>query len=195
MRSVGGEVTVDEVERMAGRWWVYLLIGIGWIVFGFLILTFELTTVWGVAVFVGIGLIAGGVAELSAARVVPRSRWAHTVFGVASIVAGVVALVWPGATFLVLAAIVAWYLMVNGVVDIALGFLARRVDDLWWLAVLVGAAQLVVGLWAVGYAERSIALLVVWVAAAAIGRGLSGLLLGFALREAGELRHLDVAVG
>ena len=192
MSGITGEGVLDEVEEAARHWWLYLVTGIAWILFGFLVLSFDLRTVWGVAVFFAIGLIAGGVAELAAASVVPSWRWLHVLLGVASIGAGIVALAWPGATFVVLAAIIGWYLMLNGVMDIGVALLSRDVDDLWLMSLVLGVAQLLIGFWAIGYAERSLVLLAVWVAAAAIGRGLSGVLLAFGLHQAGRsLRRLD----
>ena len=184
MSEMTGREILDDAEGMASRWWLYLITGIAWIFFGFLILSFDMTTVWGVAVFAAVGLLMGGSAELAVASVVPSWRWVHVLLGVAAIVAGIVALVWPGSTFLVLAAIVAWYLVFNGVLDVVVAFMVREVDDLWWLTLIVGIAQVMVGFWAIGYAERSIVLLVVWVAAAALGRGLSSLFMAFGLHRA-----------
>jgi uncharacterized membrane protein HdeD (DUF308 family) len=187
---------LDEVEHVAGRWWIYLVSGVAWIVFAFMLLSFDLTTVWGVAVFAAAGLLAGGAVELVAASMVSSWRWVHVAVGVVSIAAGIMALVWPGTTFLVLAAIVGWYLMANGVLDIMVAFLAREVDDLWLFTLLIGVAQVLIGFWAVGYAERSIVLLVVWVAAAALGRGMSSLFLAFGLHRAGRsLTDLRAAAG
>jgi uncharacterized membrane protein HdeD (DUF308 family) len=184
MSDTTGRGVLDDAERLAGRWWLFLFSGMAWIFFAFLLLSFDMTTVWGVAVFAAVGFILGGVLELTIASAVPSWRWVHLLLGVASIGAGIVALVWPGSTFLVLAAIVGWYLMINGVVDTVVAFMARDVDDLWWLSLIVGIAQVLIGFWAIGYAERSIVLLVVWVAAAALARGLSSIFLAFGLHQA-----------
>lgn len=197
--TTSSTTTLDDAGRaglqeVTGKWWVYLVSGVAWIFFAFLLLSFDLTTVWGVAVFAAVGLLAGGVIELALAQVVDSWRWVHILLGVGSIAAGLTALVWPGTTFLVLAAIIGWYLMANGVLDIVVAFLSRGVDDLWTLTLVVGIAQVLIGAWAVGYAERSIVLLVVWVAAAALGRGMSSLFLAFGLHRAdhalGGLRPL-----
>lgn len=178
--------SVDEADVVVGPWWLHLVIGIAWIFFAFLLLSFDMATVWGVAVFAGIALLSGGVFELMVASTVRSWRWVHILLGVAAIAAGIMALVWPGTTFLVLAAIIGWYLMFNGVLDIVVAFMARDEVDLWWLTLLVGIAQVLIGFWAVGYAERSIVLLVVWVAAAALGRGLSSIFLAFGLHGVGR---------
>jgi uncharacterized membrane protein HdeD (DUF308 family) len=178
--------SVDEADVVVGPWWLQLVIGIAWIFFAFLLLSFDMATVWGVAVFAGVALLSGGAFELMVASTVRSWRWVHILLGVAAIAAGIMALVWPGTTFLVLAAIIGWYLMFNGVLDIVVAFLARDVVDLWWLTLLVGIAQVLIGFWAVGYADRSIVLLVVWVAAAALGRGLSSIFLAFGMHRVGR---------
>ena len=179
-----------EARVLTGRWWLFLVSGIAWIFFAFLVLSWDLTTVWAVAVFFGIGFIGGGVMELAMASVVPSWKWLHVLFGVVSIGAGVIALVWPGQTFLVLAAIIGWYVLISGIVDVVTAFVSRDLDDLWWLRLVVGFLQVLIGFWAVGYAGRSIALLVVWVGATALARGISSLFLAFGLHSAGkELRR------
>lgn len=179
-----------EARVLTGRWWLFLVSGIAWIFFAFLVLSWDLTTVWAVAVFFGIGFIGGGVMELAMASVVPSWKWLHVLFGVVSIGAGVIALVWPGQTFLVLAAIIGWYVLISGIIDVVTAFVSRDLDDLWWLRLVVGFLQVLIGFWAVGYAGRSIALLVVWVGATALARGISSLFLAFGLHSAGkELRR------
>ena len=45
---------------------------------------------------------------------------------------------------------------------------------------------MLIGFWAIGYAGRSITLLVVWVGATALGRGISSLFIAFGLHDAGR---------
>ena len=48
---------------------------------------------------------------------------------------------------------------------------------------IVGIVEVLVGFWAIGYSGRSIALLVVWVGAAALARGITDLFLAFQLKK------------
>ncbi len=176
----------EVVAEASKRWWLYLLTGVLWIVFAFIVLSFDFDTVWAVAVFFGIGFIVGGMMELFVAFETPSWRWLHIVFGIIAIIAGFIALAWPGQTFLVLAAIIGWYVLFAGIMDIVVSFATRDINDLWWLQLLLGIAQVLIGFWAVGYAERSIVLLVVWVGASALARGISSIFLGFGLHSAGK---------
>jgi uncharacterized membrane protein HdeD (DUF308 family) len=173
------------------RWWLYLLTGVLWIVYAFIVLSASVDTVWAVTILFAVGFIAGGFVELAVASVAESWRWLHAVFGVLSVVAGIVALVWPGETFLILAAIVGWYLMFDGMVNLATAIITRDVNDAWWLGLVLGIAQILVGFWAVGYTGRSIALLIIWVAAAALARGISDIIAGLMLHGSDrELRNL-----
>ena len=78
-------------------------------------------------------------------------RWLHVAFGIIAIIAGVAALVWPGQTFLVLAAIIGWYVLFAGIFDIAASFAIQDEVDLWWLQLILGIAQVLIGFWAIGY--------------------------------------------
>jgi uncharacterized membrane protein HdeD (DUF308 family) len=177
----------EEVLEDSRGWWMFLLTGILWIIFGFIVLSFDdFETVWAVAVFFGIGFIVGGILELAVASRVPGWKWLHILFGIIAIVAGILALIWPGQTFLVLAAIIGWYVLFSGIMDIITAFVTKDENDLWWLQLLLGIAQVLIGFWAVGYAGRSIALLVIWVGASALARGISDIFIGFGLHSAGK---------
>ena len=178
--------TTDDLVAVSRHWWLYLVAGIAWLVFAFVVLSFDITTVWAVAVFFGIMLIAGGVGEFMVAAVSESWKWLHVVVGVIAVLGGMIALLWPGQTFLVLAAIVGWFLLFAGIFDIIVAFATKDENDIWWLQLILGIAQILIGFWAIGYAGRSIAVLVIWVGASALARGISDLFLAFGLRKAGK---------
>ena len=189
---VADELTSLEAEA-ARHWWIHIVAGVLWILFGWVVLSFDYTTVWSVAVFVGFGLLAGGVMSIVIGLDAASWRWLHITFGIISILAGLLALLWPGQTFLVLAAIVGWYVMLTGVLDLVVAIATRGENDMWWLQLTLGIAQIVIGFWAIGYAGRSIALLVVWVGAMALARGISALFVGFGLHGADKQLRRQMA--
>ena len=183
------EPNVDELLEVSKGWWLYLVAGVLWIIFGWVVLSFNFDTVWAVAVFFGFGFIIGGVMELFVAFQATGWRWLHIAFGVIAIIAGIVALVWPGQTFLVLAAIIGWYILFAGMMDIVTSIAVKEDNELWWLQLILGIVEVLIGFWAVGYTGRSVALLVIWVGASALARGISSIVLGFGLHSTGkELR-------
>lgn len=183
---------IDDMRETTRQWWLPLVVGIAWIIFGFIVLTPDITTVWAVAVFAGIGFIFGGILELFTSAVVDSWKWLHILFGVIAIIAGIMALVWPGQTFLILAAIIGWYMLFAGVFDIMGAFISKGENELWWLSLILGIIQILLGFWAIGYVGRSVALLVVFVGATALARGISNIFLAFGLRKAGkELKKVE----
>lgn len=175
---------MDAAELVTGAWWIYLIAGIAWLLLAFVVLTVEVATVWTVAILAAVAFIVGGIFELVLAAMVKKWKWVHVTFGVLSIGAGIVAVVWPRQTFLVLAAVLAWYLLLIGIFEIIVSFMTRGEDELWWLRLVIGVIEVLIGFWAVAYIGRAVFLLVVWVAAAALARGLSDLFLAFGLHGA-----------
>ena len=189
MSDVVGASEVDDPAVSLGRevtkrWWLYIVTGLLWFIYAFIVLSASVSTVWAVTLLFSIGFITGGVVELVLAGLAESWKWLHVVFGIISIVAGIVALVWPDRTFIVLAAIAGWFLLFDGIVNVVVAVSTRTINDLWWLGLVLGIAEILIGFWAVGYIGRSIALLVVWVAAAALARGISSLVTGFTLHGA-----------
>jgi hypothetical protein len=60
----------------------------------------------------------------------------------------------------------------------------RREIDVWWVQLIGGIITLALGFWAAGYYGRSAVLLVAWIAAWAIIRGVRDIILAFRVREA-----------
>ncbi len=173
---------VIAAEELASvPWWLFLVSGAAWVIFAFIVLSFDIETVWAIAVLAGITMIATAVNELVVASTVPSWRWAHALLGVLCLGAGIIALAWPEITFLALAALIGWFLLFVGVFDIVTSLVDRQ--DLWWLQLIAGVVQVAVAFWAIGYPDRSIALLVVWVAAGALIRGFTQMFLAFAVRD------------
>jgi uncharacterized membrane protein HdeD (DUF308 family) len=184
-------IVAEDDREITRHWWVFLLTGALWIIFGFIVLSFDITTVYAVAVFLGVGFIVGGVFELGLAGTVEDGRWINITFGIIAIIAGIVALVWPAQTFVVVAAIVAWLVLFAGILDVVVSLSSRHDNDIWWLQLILGGLEIAVGVWAIGYTGRSVALLVIWVGVAALFRGVSHLVMAFGLRGADkQLRQL-----
>jgi uncharacterized membrane protein HdeD (DUF308 family) len=65
---------------------------------------------------------------------------------------------------------------------------ARHEIEVWWLQLIGGIIELALGFWAAGYYGRSAVLLVAWVAAFAIIRGVRDIVTAFRVRE---IQHPD----
>jgi uncharacterized membrane protein HdeD (DUF308 family) len=101
-------------------------------------------------------------------------------------IAVVTAFFQPGGTCVALAAVVSFNLISCGISDIAIGFSLSSVASVSWVSVLTGFLELLLGFWGVGAWGLSATLLVAWVGAAALLRGISNLFASFRLRQHGS---------
>ncbi|HEV8528772.1 MAG TPA: DUF308 domain-containing protein [Actinomycetes bacterium] len=178
-----GRPLARMVERGTSRWWVPLLIGILWLIYAFIVLSFTYKTVWAVVIFAAVAFIFTGIGEFVLTTVLESWRWLHALAGVLCIVAGIVALVWPGQTFLVMAGIIGWFLLFRGTFNIVESLFIKDYIEQWWLMLITGILQVAIGFWAVGYSGRSIAVLVVWVGAWALTEGIMDIWAAFRIRS------------
>jgi uncharacterized membrane protein HdeD (DUF308 family) len=180
----------EDMRSATGNWGWFLAAGIAWILFAFILLSFNYRTVWAIALFFGIAFIRGGIMEFAVAAAAPGWKWLYILIGIVSIVAGLIALAWPGQTFLVLSAIAGWLLLFYGIIDIVWAFSTRHLEGLWWMQLISGIIMVLLGFWAISpdaatvSTYRGAVLLVVWIGVAALFRGVSDIIVGFRLRSA-----------
>jgi uncharacterized membrane protein HdeD (DUF308 family) len=99
------------------------------------------------------------------------------------IATGVIAFIHPGDTFVALAAVFSFFLIFSGTFDVITSISARHEIEVWWLQLIGGIIEIALGFWAAGYYGRSSVLLIAWVAAWAIIRGIRDIVLAFRVRE------------
>jgi uncharacterized membrane protein HdeD (DUF308 family) len=179
-----------DVERSFGAaaryWWIFLVIGAAWLLFAITVFRFDWRSVSAISILFGIVVIVAAIDELFAAFAGDRSGWArlgHAVLAVAFVVIGIVAFVHPGNTFAALAAVMSFYFVLMGILNVGLALASRHVAAGWWVHLLVGVAEILIGFWAAGDFGHKTILLVVWVGAAALARGISAIMFAFAARE------------
>ena len=109
-------------------WWIVLLRGIFMVIFGLIALVSPgialLTLVW---LFGFYAILDGISAVVIGIRTRGEPNWVWTIIqGVVSVLAGVIALVWPGVTALALLFVVAFWAIMLGIGEIAGAFASRR---------------------------------------------------------------------
>lgn len=181
MITMAGQRTLG---RVLPPWWLMLITGIAWIVVSVILLRFDYTSVSSISILFGIVALFAGVAEIGA-LFIAAGWWKllHAVLAFVFIAAGVVAFIHPGDTFLALAAVFSFFLIFAGTFDIIISISTRHEIEVWWLQLIGGIIELALGFWAAGYYGRSSVLLVAWVAAFAIIRGVRDIVLAFRIRE------------
>ena len=178
----------NSAERAVGRalppWWLFLITGIGWAIVGLIVLRFNYTSVHAISLLFGFVAIAAGVMEVVMTFVVPGWwKLLNGVLALAFIAAGVVALIHPGNTFVALAAVFSFFLVFAGMFDIIMSIASRHDVDVWWLQLIGGIILLFLGIWAAGDYGRSAVVLIAWVAAFALIRGVRDIVYAFRIRE------------
>ncbi len=169
-------------EQAAGVWWLFLVIGVLWLVFALLVFQVDATTVHGIAILTGVVCVSAAALEfLSAATVRGGWRIVRLLLGLAFVVIGVLAFVHPQDTFNALATIFAFYLLLSGLFQIAWALVEK--GELWWLRLLAGLAEVLLAFWAAGNFGHKAFLLIVWVGAGALVAGISQISYAFELRE------------
>jgi uncharacterized membrane protein HdeD (DUF308 family) len=176
-----------SAERAVGRalppWWLFLITGVGWAIVGLIVLRFNYTSVHAISLLFGFVAIAAGVMEVVMTFIVPGWwKLLNGVLAVAFIAAGVVAFIHPGNTFVALAAVFSFVLVFAGMFDIIMSIASRHEVDVWWLQLIGGIILLFLGIWAAGDYGRSAVVLVAWVAAFALIRGVRDIVYAFRIR-------------
>lgn len=170
-------------RRLGAAWWAPVLVGIAWIVVGFVVLRFDESTVEIVSVVFGVMVLLAAVGEFFRATLTTGGwRVWHIVFGVLLVGAAVLTFANPGATFVSLAVVMGAYFVVAGTFDIVFSLFNVHVPG-WWLQLLAGIAELVLGFLASRSFESSAVVLVTYVSVLAVFRGLSEIAAGFAVRS------------
>jgi uncharacterized membrane protein HdeD (DUF308 family) len=173
------------VREVSGVWWWYLILGIAWTWYGMFVLSYRVGSLTAVAALVGVAFLFGGFGHLAVAGRVETWRWLFIVTGILGVAAGIMTFVWPDITLYVLSILVAWYLIVFGIVHVVNALAGPKVSW-WWTQLLLGIAELVLGVWAIRSWERSLLTFMTLVGVWAIVTGVNEIFAAFSLREAGK---------
>jgi uncharacterized membrane protein HdeD (DUF308 family) len=175
----------EALRGVAASWWLFLILGILWILFGMFVLSYNVGSLLALAIFAGVTFIMTGINQILAAGRVEGWGWLYLVGGVLSIIAGIVAFVWPGKTLVVISVVLAWFLVFKGIVDIV-GAFSNHGRPYWWVTLILGILELLLGMWAAGYPGRALVVFVNLVGIYAIFYGFTELFAAFDLRGLGH---------
>jgi uncharacterized membrane protein HdeD (DUF308 family) len=105
-----------------------IIAGVVLIVGGLLAAAWPDITLWVLAFVTGIGLVISGVARIMGALALRVEGWGWLLFaGILSVVVGVLALVWPDATILVLGLLLGIRMLLFGISEIFFGLALHHV--------------------------------------------------------------------
>ena len=134
---------VESRSRQAG--WAMALRGVVAVIFGLIALRYPSAAAGAFVIIFAVFAFADAILEFVVARTAGRigARWGwYVVGGIVSLVAGVVALVYPTATFFALVLLVGARALATGIVEIGAALTWRELDSKWLLG-LTGALSIV----------------------------------------------------
>jgi uncharacterized membrane protein HdeD (DUF308 family) len=174
----------EAAESAARYWWLFIITGVCWLAVSMIIFRFDWTTVLAIGVLFGSIAIVAGVLEI-AAGVASSGGWAvlHFVLGAIFMFVGVLSYFTPGGTFVALAALVSFFFVAAGAFDIVTSIATRTEVPFWWVQLISGVFEVGLGFWAAGYWNRSVILLVAFVGASTVLRGVTSIVFGFKLLQ------------
>jgi len=181
MNQMFGEREI--LEEAADRWWIFLVTGIGWLVFALLVFQWDYTTVYAISILFGVVALVAAMNEFMAITYSTTGwKWVHGLLGVLFVLVGIWALWNPYDTFQTLAALVGVFLLIKGIFDVSVAFMTKDEFELWWLQLVVGLIELLLAFWVAGNFREKAILLVVYVGIIALSRGITELFVAFKLK-------------
>jgi uncharacterized membrane protein HdeD (DUF308 family) len=179
-----GSRTRTGLWRLAGPWWLFLLTGIAWLIIGWICLRFNPASVATVGILLGVLFLFSMFNEFLIAAVHSSWRWLHVVMGIIFLFGAAWSFARPFDAFWTLASILGLLLIFRGTLDIISAVDAREVNSVWWLGLVAGIIEVLLGFWASQqfYSVRG-ALLLVWVGLFALFRGISEIVIAFEVRR------------
>jgi uncharacterized membrane protein HdeD (DUF308 family) len=178
--SISSGVRGSPLRLLARKWWLLLVTGIAWVSFSIIVFRFNYTTVAAVSILFGFVVVAIAANEIMLAALTNGAwRAFHILFTGVFAVMAVLAFLRPGNTFESLATLVSFVLIIRGVFDVTAAFIAMNLIPGWWVQIITGVAELLIGFWAAASWQVSARLLVAWVGVGALLRGIGGIIAAF----------------
>jgi uncharacterized membrane protein HdeD (DUF308 family) len=172
-------------DVLANNWWVVALRGVFAILFGIIAFAMPGVTMLSlVIVFAAYSLVDGVAGIVMAVRGARRGeRWGWLLAnGILGIIAGAIALVWPGVTILAYVLLVAAWALISGAFMVIAAFQLKSDHGRIWLG-LAGVASLIFGVLLVIAPLIGAVVLTLWAGAHALILGVILLVLAWKLRS------------
>ena len=172
---------------MRGSMWGFLMFAaVAWLAIGWSVLRLEPADVARVA---GPMILFGALSEVVRALAGTRTWWLNASAAALFTATGIVVLLDRDSTYTTPASLVGWFLMVRGVLDVAVATVNRGTDRTWGLMLTLGALQAGLGFYAPGPLSREADPVIVTLGAMALLRAVADLVTSLRLRELSGVRH------
>jgi uncharacterized membrane protein HdeD (DUF308 family) len=173
----------EVLEEATGRWWLFLLTGIAWLVVALIVFQWNYTTVYAVSFLFGFVALFAGINEFfQIAFSTTGWKFVHGILGVLFVIAAVWAFVHPHNAFATIAALIGLFLLIKGIFDVTVSFITKDAFELWWLQLIIGIIEILLAFWVAGSFRNKVILLVAYVGIIASSRGITEIFFAFKLR-------------
>ena len=173
----------EVLEEATGRWWLFLLTGIAWLVVALIVFQWNYTTVYAVSFLFGFVALFAGINEFfQIAFSTTGWKFVHGILGVLFVIAAVWAFVHPHNAFATIAALIGLFLLIKGIFDVTVSFITKDAFELWWLQLIIGIIEILLAFWVAGSFRNKVILLVAYVGIIALSRGITEIFFAFKLR-------------
>jgi uncharacterized membrane protein HdeD (DUF308 family) len=112
-----------------------------------------------------------------------RNWWVLAIRGVAAILFGIAAFLWPGITLTVLVLLFGAYALVDGIFAVIAGIAVYGEQERWWMILLEGLVGIVIGVITFIYPVATFLVLYAFIAARAIITGIFEIVAAIRLRK------------
>ena len=174
----------DAVREVARVWWVVLVIGLIFVVFGIVMLFDVAAGATTIAIIVGAFLIFDGLVEMVSGGRRGGSRVWALILGILLVIGGVVVIAWPGVTFLAIAIIWGVTLLVGGIARVVSAALLRGYG--WGWLVVLGILETILGIVMLAWPDVTAYVILLLIGIYSIIAGIIQIFLSFQLKRAPE---------
>jgi uncharacterized membrane protein HdeD (DUF308 family) len=186
----GDRLTRDAAEQLARNWTYLLFNGLVLIVAGVLIWSID-WSVRSLSTFIGALFIFEGLWMMLTAGT--SFRAGNFLTGLLSVAAGIVIIAWPKPSLIVLGIFLGSWLIVVGTISVSGAFAARRVMSDWWLLLILGVSEVILGVLALADPGATLAALITVGGIWAVVIGAMRVVLAFQIRHLPQ--DVDAALG
>ncbi|MBM3673819.1 MAG: hypothetical protein FJW88_02525 [Actinobacteria bacterium] len=170
--------TVVETARY---WWIVLLVGVAFVIFGTVMLFDVKVGAQAVGIIVGAFLIFDGLVELISGGRGGGSRAVAVILGLILAAGGVVVIVWPGVTFWVIAVVLGITMIVGAIGRVVASIWLR--DGGWGLRLALGVVEGVVGVAILVWPRQTAYVILLLIGCYAILSGIIQIVLAFEIKR------------
>ncbi len=175
-------------QVLSVSWWMLVVRGIAALIFGVLALAWPALTLFLLVAFFAAYVLVVGVLAIVAGL---RNRredgwWLLSLLGLVSLAAGILSLLYPGMTALVLVLVIGAGALITGIIDLIIAIrLRKEIRDEWFLG-LAGVISILFGGFVL-ISPGAGALALVWlIALQSIATGVLFTVIGLRVRSAGR---------